>query len=105
MNDTQDNQDLDQQARTQAALAAQARAREVAAGIAQEHADSADCDKYDAFTLIKRIKTLEKQSLYTPLQVLEQRAHFRATSFKIAPVVCPWDLDTRPRQFIRPYLT
>ena len=33
----------------------------------------ADCDKYDAFTLIKRIKTLEKQSLYTPLQVLEQR--------------------------------
>ena len=34
MNDTEDNQDLDQMARTQAALAAQARAREVAAGIA-----------------------------------------------------------------------
>ena len=32
-----------------------------------------DCDKNDAFTLIKRIKTLEKQSLYTPLQVLQQR--------------------------------
>ena len=33
----------------------------------------ADCDKNDAFTLIHRIKTLEKQSLYIPLQVLEQR--------------------------------
>ena len=32
-----------------------------------------DCDKNDAFALIKRIKTLEKQSLYTPKQVLEQR--------------------------------
>ena len=32
-----------------------------------------DCDKNDAFTLIKRIKTLEKQSLYTPKQVLDQR--------------------------------
>ena len=32
-----------------------------------------DCDKNDAFTLINRIKTLEKQSLYTPKQVLEQR--------------------------------
>ena len=34
------NDDPDQMARDQAALAAQARAREVAAGIAQEHADS-----------------------------------------------------------------
>ena len=33
----------------------------------------ADCNKYDGFSLIHRIKTLEKQSLYTPLQVLEQR--------------------------------
>ena len=41
MDDNQDNQDLDAMARNQAALAAQARAREVAAGIAQEHADSA----------------------------------------------------------------
>ena len=32
-----------------------------------------DCDKGDAFTLIHRIKTLQKQSLYTPLQVLQQR--------------------------------
>ena len=32
-----------------------------------------DCDKNDAFTLLNRIKTLEKQSLYTPKQVLEQR--------------------------------
>ena len=32
-----------------------------------------DCDKNDAFTLINRIKTLQKQSLYTPHQVLEQR--------------------------------
>ena len=40
MDDNQDNQDLDAMARNQAALAAQARAREVAAGIAQEHADS-----------------------------------------------------------------
>ena len=40
MNDAEDNQDVDQMARTQAALAAQARARQVAAGIAQEHADS-----------------------------------------------------------------
>ena len=41
MQNIQDNDDPDQQARTQAALAAQARARQVAAGIAQEHADSA----------------------------------------------------------------
>ena len=32
-----------------------------------------ECDKNDAFTLINRIKTLQKQSLYTPHQVLEQR--------------------------------
>ena len=32
-----------------------------------------DCPKNDAFTLIKRIKTLEKQSLYTPYQVLTNR--------------------------------
>ena len=41
MDNNQDNGDLDQQARNQAALAAQARARQVAAGIAQEHADGA----------------------------------------------------------------
>ena len=32
-----------------------------------------NCDKNDAFTLINRIKTLQKQSLYTPLEVLQQK--------------------------------
>ena len=40
----------------------------------------ADCDKHDAFTLIHRIQTLKKQSLYTPLQVLEQR---------LSKITCP----------------
>ena len=40
----------------------------------------ADCDKHDAFTLIHRIQTLEKQSLYTPLQVLKQR---------LSKITCP----------------
>ena len=32
-----------------------------------------NCDKNDAFTLINRIKTFQKQSLYTPLEVLQQK--------------------------------
>ena len=41
MDDIQDREDMDQLARNQAALAAQARARQVAGGIAAAHADNA----------------------------------------------------------------
>ena len=32
-----------------------------------------DCSKHDGVTLISNIRTLTKQSLYTPFQVLQQR--------------------------------
>ena len=60
MENIQDNQDVDALARQQAALAAQARARGVAEGIAQAHAEGAyDAARQNAGSLVCKFLNFE----------------------------------------------